>query len=931
IELGNVGGNDYSIDGVPNNGNIRRISYQPHTDSVSEFKVETSNFDAAVGHTTGASFTVMTKAGNNQYHGSAGLQHWRNEWNAAAFFVKQNTYRNIAAAEARGDTATASRLRSQNMNPAGHSNNYSVTFGGPVNIPKLYKGKDRTFFFFSFSGLKDRTQASTSYWNRTIPTMANRQGDFADLLRVDAVRYQIYDPLSVRPDPARPTHFVRDPIPGNILPQSRMHNPTYKYYTGLLPAPNNNPTDPTREPLINYIARQIPWRFDYDAYTGRIDHQYSEKHRFFGRTQYWTNLERNQDWLYESAPGVGQAAGDRLGIGTAFDWVYVPAGTTVLNFSAGYQQFNDAGMDNPTRFVKPSAAGLPAYLDAKAGNYYVLPTMSFAGYETLGKGAAGNPNRHRNLFAKVDGSLVRGSHTLRAGFDQQQLFKTMFGFGTALNTSGSFSFDNFFTRRNDDSFTPAGNLGHSWAAYMMGIPSGIHIGSYDSAALKNSAYGWYVQDGWRLTPKLTLNLGLRLEYETAPTERFNRAIGWFDPTLKLPITDAAQAAYAQKPLSELPASAFSVTGGSVYFGTAGVSRNFWQNAWMLMPRLAAAWQWNPRTVVRGGYGLFYDTLNVRDFSYTFPNQFGYSRDTATTITNNFGQSFLAGNPYQGVTPLSDPFPVRADGTRFNEPVKNGLGAMAVAGRGFSYFPQDLKHARQQRWRIGVQRQIGSSMLIDAGYAGSYSDRTYISQNQQPLPENYWASGNTRNNAIASDMNANVPNPFYIANLAALQTSDPLVYQDISTNGFFTSRTIRKNQLLRAYPQISSLTKSYAPMGKVKTHALELRFERRFSKGFNLNAAYTRTYGRAADVFLNEFDAQPTWRESGQTRPHRFTATGVVELPLGKGKPWASRGIAAQVLGGFQLSGTYEYQPGGLLGFGNLFYYGDLGDIAKGPR
>ncbi|MGH6628712.1 MAG: hypothetical protein ACREB3_03155, partial [Burkholderiales bacterium] len=259
-----------------------------------------------------------------------------------------------------------------------------------------------------------------------------------------------------------------------------------------------------------------------------------------------------------------------------------------------------------------------------------------------------------------------------------------------------------------------------------------------------------------MTPKLTVNFGLRMEYETAPTERFNRAIGSFDPTTKLPITDAAQAAYAKNPLAELSASQFAVIGGATYAGASGKPRNLWQNELMFLPRVAAAYQLNEKTVLRGGYGMYFDTLNVRDFSYGFPNQFGYTRTTSTTITNDFGQTFVVGDPRNGVSPLKDPFPVRGDGTRFDSPVRDALGAAAVEGRGFGYFPQDLQHARQQRWRAGVQRQFGSDMLIDVGYAGSYSDRNYIGRTLQPLPEQYWASGNARNDAIASELNRNVP-------------------------------------------------------------------------------------------------------------------------------------------------------------------------------
>lgn len=929
---GNVGGNDFAIDGIPNNGNIRRMSYQPHTDAVLEFKVETSNFDAAVGHTSGATFSVMTKAGTNQFHGSASAQHWRNEWNAANFFAKKNHYQRIAAAEAAGNTALADRLRGQNINPNGHSNNYSATFGGPVLLPRLYNGRDRMFFFVSFSGLKDRTAASSVYYNRTVPTMENREGNFSSLLNVDAIRYQIYDPLSVRPDPARPTHYIRDPFPGNVLPRARWNNPTYNAYTKLLPIPNNMPSSPSAEPTINYLASRVRWTFDYNAWAGRWDYQASGKHRFFARTHYWTNAERNQDWLYETAPGMGELAGLRTGVGAGLDWVFTPSAQTVWNFSTGYQYFSDAVEDNPVRKILPSAVGLPKYLDEKAGDAYTIPQMNWSGYDGIGRNYFGKPNRHPNIFAKVDLSKVVGAHTLRAGFNNYQLFKTTFGFGTAgLVTSGAFSFDNFFTRRNDDTLTPAGSLGHSWAAYMMGIPSGLNIGTYDSAAVHNAQYGWYVQDSWRLTRRLTINLGLRMEYETAPTERYDRAIGTFNPDLQLPIAAAAQAAYAARPIPELPASAFRVFGGSEYVGKNGVPRTFYNAELMWLPRVAIAWQIDSKMVLRGGYGLYYDTLNVRDFTYGFPNQFGYNRDTNTVISDNFGLTFNAGDPYKGVSPLADPFPVRADGTRFNAPLRDALGAMAVAGRSFSYLPRDMKHARQQRWRIGLQRQLGASNLVEVAYAGSYSDRVYVTKPMQPLPEQYWASGTVRNDSLASNLNANVPNPFYIANFEALRTSNPVLYQDLSTNGFFTSPTIRKSQLLRPYPHLNGLSEQYSPQGEVKTHSLEARFERRFSKGFNLNVAYTGMRGRARDIYLNEFDPLPSWRESSQTRPHRLTATGVFELPFGFGKPLASSGVLAALFGGFQIAATYEYQPGGLLSFGNLFYYGDLSEITRGKR
>jgi hypothetical protein len=354
----------------------------------------------------------------------------------------------------------------------------------------------------------------------------------------------------------------------------------------------------------------------------------------------------------------------------------------------------------------------------------------------------------------------------------------------------------------------------------------------------------------------------------------------------------------------------------------------WRNELMWLPRLAAAYQLDANTVIRGGYGLFFDTFNVLNEG---PDQTGFSRTTSTLLTNDFGVTWLAGDPRRGVSPLVDPFPVRANATRFDEPTRNSLGLMARAGRGWTYNDFAARHARQQRWRISLQRQLGADMLVDVAYAATRADRVPLTQSLSPLSERFWAGGLVRNNDIANNLNSNVTNPFRITNFAGLQTSEPLIYQDLSTQGFFTSGTIRKNQLLRAFPHMNGVSTATAPLGAARTHGLEVTFQRRFSKGFNLNLGYTRLKAREADFFNDEFDALPTWRESGDGRPHRLVASGIYELPFGKGRPFAPSGLWSHVLGGFQIAATYEYQPGPLIGWSNVFYHGELEDIATGVR
>jgi len=277
--------------------------------------------------------------------------------------------------------------------------------------------------------------------------------------------------------------------------------------------------------------------------------------------------------------------------------------------------------------------------------------------------------------------------------------------------------------------------------------------------------------------------------------------------------------------------------------------------------------------------------------------------------------------------LADPFPVRSDGTRFDTPYGNQLGFMQSAGATFSSPPYDRKHPRVQRWRIGVQRQIGSSTVVEAAYVGSYADRVDVSTNLASLPAQYWNTTLVRNNALATDLNSNVTNPFFIDNFKSLQTSSPKVWDQISKLSFFTSPTIQKNRLLRNFPEMTGLTQTANPIGKVKNRQFEVSIEKRFSKGFNFTASFTNT-DVSEKVFLpNEYDRTPQqWITGTTARPYHFTATGIYELPFGRGRSFVRSGVLSQIVGGWQIAGTAEVQPGQLLSWGNLFFYGNLDDI-----
>jgi hypothetical protein len=931
--MGNVGGNDWSIDGAPDMGSGYTASYLPVSLAISEFKVATSQFDASAGHTTGSIISILTKSGTNQLHADMLYQFWNQRWNGAPFTTKQQYYRNIAAADAAGNTALANQLRNSPMQPSGHNQTYAFAIGAPVVIPKIFNGRNKLFTFFSFDGFNDRKYTRGSI-NHTVPTMPERQGDFRDLLAISAAKYQLYDPLSVQPDPARPGHYIRAPIPNNIIPQSRIVNPAYKTYVNFLPIPNALPTNPSIEPFNDYVGPGEPLNWTDYALTHRVDYQHSEKNRFFLRWTYQQLREDSSDWTYTVARTLMSTGNDRNFHNGTIDWVFTPTPNTFFDtvFSGNnFAQWSapdanpylPSGVPSLALKYKPSDVGLPAYMDAKAGGSAELPVMTWSGYDTLGR-PVGTYIHWESLTAKSNMTHIWGRHTTQAGIDVRS-HRQMGGRPGA--TSGQFNFTNAYTAQQDDALT-ASSLGHSWAAFLMGLPTTVTDASYTTYADSSPYYGWFVQDTFRVNSKLSLTFGFRLEVELGVQERYNRIVAGFNPTATTPITSLAQAAYAQNPIPELPTSTFQPVGGVVYPGVGGSPRRISPAEWFPMPRFGASYAINSKTVLRAGYGLAYDR---KDANTITPDQSGFNRDTISPVTNDFGQTWLSGNPAAGVSPMTDPFPVRADGTRFDTAYGSSLGLLATAGLGWSFLNnQNPQRARLQHWRLEVERQLTGDMMVSVAYNGIWADRINVSRTISALPAQFWSTGLARNTANTTNLNSNVPNPFYIGNFSSLQSSFPQVYKSLAATPFFTSPTIRKSQLLRAYPQMNGLTETGDPVGESKAHSVEAQFVRRFARGFAINFAYIATYERDRDFFWNEFDALPSWELSNNVPPQRITSTGIYELPFGKTKPLLHNGLPSKLLGGFVIALSYETEPGPYLTWGNVFYYGsDLGAITKG--
>jgi Carboxypeptidase regulatory-like domain len=922
---GNVGGNEWTLDGQPELGVNRDTAFTPHTDMIAEFKVESSSFDASFGHSTGLNINMLSKSGTNALHGTVTWEYWNEEWAAAPYFIREQYLAKLGAARAAGNTTLANQISATPEYPKGHSNNFAGTIGGPVVIPKLFNGKNKLFWFFAYDGARDDIPARPSDINDTVPTAPERTGNFSDLLPLGS-QYVIYDPLTVQPNAASAGHYTRTPFPGNIVPQSRIINPMYAFYNANIPLPNNSPTSPTQAPLTNFLPSCQPDNNHYNAFLNRTDYYKSDKNRFSFRWNWSHYVEFYGDL---TCSGLLTTDDTRRNISGVFDWTYTANPSTVIDVSVFANQWFQRNYNEGLIQYKPSSVGLPSYIDqfCLAHQDCELPPVTLAGYyfyngTTYGRALSTYPKERAQGF-KINVSNVRGKHTFRVGVDFRE--QVRHDIGENGNSSGTFTFDNTYTQATDNGAIPGASIGLSWAAFQLGIPTTSSIDNNTSITEGNPYYGWYGMDTWRLTHNITLTLGLRMEYELGPTEAYNRAIGGFDPSAQLPIASAAEAAYATNPVLGVSPSAFAVQGGDYYLGVNGATRKVWQNQLMYLPRLAAAWQATPKTIVRVGYGIYYDTLNVMNEA---ANQSGFSCTQTNTSSNNFGITFNEGNPYAGVSPLTNPFPSMVGGNAPCNPYGSSLGPMYQVGRGFTFIPYNREHPEVQRWRGSVQRQLGNNMLVEATYWGQWASNLGITKQLDALPAQYWETGLVRNNTQNNLLTANVANPYYIGNFTALQTSNPALYNYMAQQSFYASKTIQAQQLARPYSQMNGLFEADDPQGRDRIKALQVDFTRRFATGFNVNFSWSWLSAWDKLNYNNPFDGVPSWYPSNSARPQRLTLNGLYQLPFGKGRQFLKSGLLSNIVGGWEFAATWEYQSGDEIAWPNIYYYGNRDTLSS---
>ena len=503
----------FQLDGVPDTWG-RSPAFTPSVEFIQEYKVQTATYDAAAGHSSGGWVDVALKSGTNSIHGAAYYYLQNPALNSNLFF---------------NNKAGVSK-------PAYLFNREGGGIGGPIR-------KDHTFFFFGYERIRENTPEPATY---TVPTIPERTGNFAALLALGS-QYQIYDPATTTP--AANGRFTRQPFPGNIIPTDRLSSIGQKII-GYYPLPNQTTS---ADGTNNFLFGSGMEPDHYYSIVGRVDHSVSEKQRLFGRVV----VSRRFDGPYRNwAPG---ATGNNLyykNRGAALDYLYTINPQTVLDVRYGYTRFTSVHLLSTSGF-DITTLGFPASLKAAMAPSAFFPYINPAGYSPFGapeSGGDGNFSDIHSFNASVSRNM--GRHLLRAGADLRLYLVNAYSNGYA---TGTYNFGSYLNGPIDNS--PASPLGQGMAGLLLGvIGSGTTVRN-DSSASHTGYYGLFFQDDWKVTSKLTLNLGVRYEYEGPIVERYNRSVSGFDFNATSPIAAQAMANYASAPIPQIPPSQFVVKGG----------------------------------------------------------------------------------------------------------------------------------------------------------------------------------------------------------------------------------------------------------------------------------------------------------------------------------------------------------------------------------
>lgn len=814
--------NGFLVDGIANE---KMTDFSAMTfltvDATQEFKVQTNAMSAEFGRTGGGIISVISKSGTNEFHGSL-FNYLRNDkLNANEFFANR-----------------AGRGR-----PTVKVNTFGGTLGGPIR-------KDKLFFFFNYEGFRERRASQTTI---TSPTAKQRAGDFSETRAPDGNLIVIYDPYTTRRDPAKPGAYIRDPFAGNRIPDNRITRiarEALKYY----PMPNL-PGLPVTGAQNLFLQSSVPT--DKDTWSIRLDHNLTSSRRIAGR---YTRDEL--DWGFANYFGnIADTDGRHILIPrhSAFvQYTDAIAPTLLLDAKIGVNRENEHSVA-PGAGFDITSLGFPASFKntIQQGREGVgFPIFSVSDASSFGRpDSTGNPSATGSASVAV--TKIAGRQTIKAGFEQRVYRRS--DWGTSYG-SGSFSFTRGFTQ-GPDPLKASAAAGYGVASFLLGTPSSGTAGYTTDTTVSQRYSALFIQDDWKVTHNLTLNLGLRWEYEGPVKDRYN-VFPNFDPGIDSP----------------LKVPGLSLKGGLVFPGTGGIDQGLTDQSFRNFgPRFGFAYQHNPKTVVRGGYGIIY----IPTFGP------GGTSTGAGFAVNTPMVTSLDG----GLTPhhtINDPFP-----NGIERPTGSRLGAMTGVGIGVVGQLRDVHRGYSQQWNLTVQHEPWNNWLFEAAWVGNHGSRLIMNG----LPLNVLADEYL---SMGSQLLEKVPNPFY----------------GIITSGSLAEATVTRRQLLLPFPQFTSVSGGSAYLGNSIYHAFTLKVEKRFSRGFSMLMGYTaskaiddlQATGRPGAVsgttVQNWNNLRGERAKSYQDLPQRLVLTVLWEVPYK-----SSNRLLNGVFGGWQVNALKTLESG----------------------
>jgi len=863
----------------------------PPVESIQEMKVITTTYSAQYGHTSGGFIEYTSKSGNNNIHGSAYEFLANDALNARGFFD--------------ADCNAAGQCTPRRKTPV-RNNAFGFTLGGPVVIPKVYDGHNKTFFFTNFDWTRFRSGVLPGFGNTT-PIDAFKAGDFSSLLTNNQVGTdalgrpvfsgQIFNPSTLQFVNGVP---VRDPYPGNIVPSN---DPLLSTVASRISALM---VHPDRAGVLNNVAGNPAgdqtWLLNARNVEFRVDHSFTP------------NFRMSESFFWNTRPSI-RNCGEVAGCTTQFDGATEPQKNNTYYGNGFYQRISSHhahtqfdwiirhNLLNHTtvawdRFFLggnplSAGAGWPQKLWAGTPGASVLaggglvdgnagpPLIDFAGnipYNSVGQygwGQFGFQTNNRWQFAD-DLSWVRGRHTLKVGFEYRWHQFPFAGWATA-NQGGEFRFDRRETAGYDQNGALVSNTGESFASFLLGqVDSSTQTLPFHPTFYEAYTAPW-INDEFKATSRLTLTLGLRFDYEFARTEMHNQ-YSTFDPNT--PNTDAG-----------------NLPGAIIFAGRDGHGRTFEQpnhDAWG--PRLGFAYRAGDKTAIRGGYGIYYSGVSFDQFIGR-PTIGFESNPTVSNTSNGQNPAFLLDNgflqsgPACGGPCIKQP-PFISDG------VANNTAPIAVAKNG-------LTLPRYQNWSLTFEQQLTNNMRLDVSYIANRGTR---------LTSDWQKMG----------VGANMNDPSVLAlgpNTLSSACNSGVLVSGTCPGGVplpYASFSGTVAQALRKFPQYQNVLWRDVPLGSSMYNALEVVLEQRFSHGLQFRVGYTYSRlnndgsetGQGGDG-TNGRVQNPAcphvceWGLSQDDTPNVFLTGFTWELPVAKNKTGASQVL----LGGWNLAGVLRYESG----------------------